>query len=91
MPFASKTNACAKNGNIKKGFREVTDKNGKIRYMTDNKKKDVKKDVKEVKKDKPKTEKAKPKGVTPEKVEKVKKVKKIVVEEEDDDNLTLNF
>lgn len=88
MPFASKAAAVNKQGNIRKGFREITDKNGKTRYLTENKpvkkeiKKDVKKDVKEVKPKKDKTEKAKTKGV-------VKKMKDVVIDSDED--LTVNF
>ena len=43
MPFASKSVATMKNGKVRKGFREITDSRGNVRYMTDNKpKKDVK-------------------------------------------------
>lgn len=53
MPFAAKSTACAKNGNVKKGFKMITDKNGRERYMTDGpskvlKKEVIKKDVKQV-------------------------------------------
>ena len=58
MPFASKSNAIGKNGKLKRGYREIVGKDGKTRYMTDTKKKDVKpkkevktKKVKKVKKE----------------------------------------
>lgn len=35
MPFASKDTATDSKGKIKKGYKEVTDKNGKVRYMTE--------------------------------------------------------
>lgn len=33
MPFAKKEDAFMRNGKLKKGYREITDKNGRIRYM----------------------------------------------------------
>lgn len=98
MPFAAKSIACAKNGNIKKGFRVITDKNGKERYMTDIKtepKKKVikqmakpvekmtgKKDVKKDKKENVETKKPISKGVS--------KKKEILIDS-DEDRLTLHF
>lgn len=90
MPFASKANAVNKQGNIRKGFKEITDKNGKTRYLTENNpvkktiNKDVKKDVKKEKIVKEKTEKAKTKGVAKE-----KKMKDVIIDSDDD--LTVNF
>lgn len=34
MPFASKATATNSNGTLKKGFKEITDKNGKTRYLS---------------------------------------------------------
>jgi len=52
MPFASKAQATDENGNIKKGFKEIIDKNGKTKYLSENRpssKVTVAKKVKEVK------------------------------------------
>lgn len=35
MPFAKKQDALMKNGKLKRGFREITGKDGKIRYMSE--------------------------------------------------------
>jgi hypothetical protein len=52
MPFASKSQAVDSNGNIKKGYREITDKNGKTKYLSENKPKAIpKSDKKEPKKE----------------------------------------
>lgn len=102
MPFAAKSDATQKNGKVKKGYRVITDKNGRDRYMTDNaskvvksepKKKDVKPVVKKVKKEKVETEKVKTKGVALEKknVVKGKQQKKKEDEKEDEEKLKVDF
>jgi hypothetical protein len=48
MTFASKKEATKKDGTIKKGFKEVTGKDGRIRYLTE-KKKEPRKEPEEVK------------------------------------------
>ena len=37
MPFASASNALTNNGEIKPGYKMITDKNGKIKYLSENK------------------------------------------------------
>ena len=64
MGFISKADACQKNGKVKKGFKVITDKNGRERYMTDTKPKDDKKGVKKVRKKNTETEEDKSKGVS---------------------------
>ena len=101
MPFAAKSVATQKNGTVKKGFRVITDKNGRERYMTDNaskvvksdpKKKDVKPllkktNVKKVEKKEPKNKES-----TPESKKVIKKVvKKVVKKEDDDEPLKVDF
>lgn len=104
MPFAAKSAACAKNGNVKKGFKMITDKNGKERYMTDGpskvvksdvKKKDVKPVLKKVKKEIVEKKEVKTKGSTPEPKKVIKKVvkkkKEDVKAEDDEEKLKLDF
>ena len=88
MPFAAKSVATQKNGTVKKGFRLITDKNGRERYMTDDtKKKDVKPVVKKVKKEVAETKEVKNKGVAQQNKKvvegKPKKKKQDVVKDEE--------
>jgi len=106
MPFAAKSIATQKNGKIKKGFKMITDRNGRERYMTDvkaaPKKKEIKQMGKTVEKNivtkgdvKPVVKKVKKEVVKTEKAESKgvskKKVKKEIEIDSDDEGLTLNF
>jgi len=100
MVFVSAANAKAKNGKLKSGVKEITDKNGRVRYVSSVvAKKEVKKvvkgtPVKDVKKKEVKNvekKEVKNKGVVKEKVikEKSKKKKEEVVD--DEEKLKLDF
>ena len=68
MVFASKAIATNSNGTLKKGFKEITDKNGKTRYLSDtpaprkaSTMPKIKESLKESKKEPKKTTKKEPK------------------------------
>ena len=90
MVFVSAANAKMKNGKLKKGVTEITDKNGRVRYIGSavGKPDEVKTNVKKVEKKEPKT-----KGVTKEPVKKVvvKKPKKNKEDEPEEEKLKVEF
>ena len=73
MPFASQKNATDSKGNIKEGFKKITDKNGKIKYLSNV---PAVRKSKDVKASKVKASKVKASKVKASKVSKVKDSKK---------------
>jgi hypothetical protein len=64
MVFVSKTTALNKKGKVKKGYRQIETTNGRLMYLTDNKKKTKKMGAKKVAKKPKKEKKVKPDEVS---------------------------